>query len=112
MRTVKQKHELLRKADITKQGPGVEGAHGTAGVSIKRGGTMRKKGDGVSSPIGVPQQVDPNMRHLINEVTGTVGGQSMMFEQPSQVMQTQETHVMLSEEEEEEDEDSDPEVAA
>ena len=55
--------------------------------------------------------VDPAMRHLVNEVSETVGQyEASLFDQ-NNAMQTHETHVMLSEEEEEEDEDSDHQMA-
>ena len=40
-------------------------------------------------------QVDPNIRHLVNEVSETVGPN--MFDQPSQLaMQTAEAQVMMT----------------
>jgi len=50
------------------------------------------------------------MRHLVKEVSETVGlFEANLFDQ-NNGMQTHETHVMLSEEEEEEDDDSDHQI--
>ena len=55
-------------------------------------------------------QVDPNMRHLLSEVSSTTGQRDIqMFDQQQQQalpLPTHETHLMPSEEEEEEDEES------
>ena len=69
------------------------------------------------------QMIDPNMRHLVNEISETLGPRNMVFpEQTTQnhfkvvknqnqnlQQQQDNTYVMLSEEEEEEDEDSEME---